>query len=509
MASCSGGPRPKRFASFNDDEFNDIVINKDAENTKKSTKQATTIFREYLSEKSLPVDFESLDKQTLAKILGKFYVEARKANGENYKTATLNAIRAGINRHLKSEYECTDLIDIIKDSEFVKANEAYKAAIVELKKIGKGDVKHHEIITDNDLQKLYDSAVFDQNSPSGLQDKVWFELMLFICRRGRENLRDLKKDHFVIETDENGRQYVTQAVDELTKKSREDSSSSRADAGRMYETGDAHCPVSSFRKYLSKLSPDSEFLFQTPKSSVPSSSSTEDSPWLKKSPMGKNTLGNMMARLSKSAGLSKIYTNHCLRATCIAILDREGFENRDICQISGHANESSLASYTGRVTDSRKQQMSDALLKAIRQKPKPETEPALERLDAIASTSTRSSTRPTMQSGPESGPEPQDLGQDVNFDLDFEMDWFDSQTSEVSVSNEEIVHNEQVTNVLEPETQSQTDNISTRLVTNRSTRTTNRSTTMSSTTTRNRRQTMMSPFVFQKCNVTINYFNSK
>ena len=157
--------------------------------------------------------------------------------------------------------------------------------------------------------------------------------------------------------------------------------------------------------------------------------------------------------------------------------------------------------------------MSDALLKAIRQKPKPETEPALERLDAIASTSTgsSSSTRPTMQSGPESGPEPQDLGQDVNFDLDFEMDWFDSQTSEVSVSKEEIVHNEQVTNVLEPETQSQsqTDNISTRLVTNRSTRTTNRSTTMSSTTTRNRRQTMMSPFVFQKCNVTINYFNSK
>ena len=341
------------------------------------------------------------------------------------------------------------------------------------------------------MQTLYHSAVFDLNSPTGLQDKVWFELMLFICRRGRENLRDIKKDHFLIEKDENGRQYVTQAVDELTKKCREDSSSSRADAGRMYETGDEDCPVASFRKYLSKLNPDSEFLFQTPKTSAPS---TEGNPWFKKCPMGKNKLGNMMVRISKDAGLSKIYTNHCLRATCISILDREGFENRDICQISGHANESSLASYTGRVTSSRKQQMSDALLKAIRQKQKPEAEPAL---DVVAITS---GSRPTLQ--PDAGP---DLGQEVNFDLDLEMDWSDSQVSEVSVSNEEIVHNEQVTNVTEPQTQ--TDNISTRLVTNRSTRTTNRS--RSTTTTRNTRQTMMSPFVFKNCNVTINYINSK
>ena len=481
----------KRFASFDDEEFNDLITSKDAENTKKSTKQAVGVFREYLREKSLPGDFETLDKQTLAKILGKFYVEARKTNGDYYKTATLNAIRAGLNRHLKSEYQ--DLIDIIKDSEFVKANEAFKAATVELKKIGKGDVKHHEIITDNDLQKLYESAVFDQNLPSGLQDKVWFELMLFICRRGRENLRELKKDHFVIERDENGRQYVTQAVDELTKKSREDCTASRADAGRMYETGNQNCPVSSFQKYLSKLNPDCEFLFQTPKPSAPT---TEGSPWFKKCPIGKNTLGTAMVRLSKSAGLSKIYTNHCLRATCISILDREGFENRDICQISGHANESSLASYTGRVTDSKKQQMSDALVRAIGigQKPTPESI-----LHDIAGPSTSRSS-----------PEPGDLGEEVNFDLDLEMDWFDSQVSEVSVSNEETVHNELVANVIEQESDSETrsDNSSIRvgLVTNRSRST--RTTTRSTTTTRKTSQTMTSPFVFNNCNVTINYFNS-
>ena len=125
--------------------------------------------------------------------------------------------------------------------------------------------------------------------------------MLYICRRGRENLRELKKDHFVVATDSDGRQYVTQAVDELTKKTREDNQSSRTDAGRMYETSTDQCPVRSFMKYKSKLNPECETLFQTPKSAIPSD---VDSPWYKKMPVGKHTLGNFMSLISKQAQLS-------------------------------------------------------------------------------------------------------------------------------------------------------------------------------------------------------------
>ena len=42
-----------------------------------------------------------------------------------------------------------------------------------------------------------------------------------------------------------------------------------------------------------------------------------------------------------------------------------GFSARDICQISGHANEGSLSSYTGKVSDERKQELSDAILHSI------------------------------------------------------------------------------------------------------------------------------------------------
>ena len=81
---------------------------------------------------------------------------------------------------------------------------------------------------------------------------------------GGGSLRELKKDHFVVATDSDGRQYVTQAVDKLTKTC-EDNQSSRTDAGRMYETSTDQCPVRSFMKYISKLDPKCETLFQTPK----------------------------------------------------------------------------------------------------------------------------------------------------------------------------------------------------------------------------------------------------
>ena len=106
-------------------------------------------------------------------------------------------------------------------------------------------------------------------------------------------MRELKKDHFIVQTDENGREFVVQNVDEMTKKTREDNLSTRTDGGRVYATNRFDCPVNSFKKYLSKLSQESDNLFQTPKTVAPS-----HGPWYKKTPLGRNTLGNMMVTIS-------------------------------------------------------------------------------------------------------------------------------------------------------------------------------------------------------------------
>lgn len=353
-------PAPKRFASLNEDEYDEIIKNKDSEATLRSTRKAVNVFRSYLSEKKLPQNFEALSKSELDSVLCKFYVEVRKVDGDYYKTASMNSLRAGICRYVKDNGKSG--VDIIKDTEFAQSTIAFKAALVKLKSIGKGDTVHHSDIDENDLSRLYSSGVLNDNNPYGLQHKVWFELMLYICRRGRENLRKLRKDHFSVATDSDGRKYVFQSRDEMTKKVREDNANSRVDGGRMYATGTVGCPVVSFEKYISKLNPTCDLLFQTPKAKTPQN---DEEPWYKNSPVGQTQLGKMMSIISKEAELSKIYTNHCLRSTCISILDSNGFANRDICSVSGHQNESSITSYVGRVSDNKKQSMSSAISTSI------------------------------------------------------------------------------------------------------------------------------------------------
>ena len=79
--------------------------------------------------------------------------------------------------------------------------------------------------------------------------------------------------------------------------------------------------------------------------------------------VGERSLGDKMKQISKQANLSKMYTNHSIRATAVTILDKSGqsgFEARHIMAVSGHKDESSLRSYC--TTDfSTKREMSASL----------------------------------------------------------------------------------------------------------------------------------------------------
>ena len=85
--------------------------------------------------------------------------------------------------------------------------------------------------------------------------------------------------------------------------------------------GNPACPVISFLKYISKLHPEREDLWQRPKDSF-----LEDDPiWYCNTPLGKNTLAQMMTTIiSRRGQLTNHYTNHCIRATAITILDEKG-----------------------------------------------------------------------------------------------------------------------------------------------------------------------------------------
>ena len=128
----------------------------------------------------------------------------------------------------------------------------------------------------------------------------------------------------------------------------------------MYETGGIKCPVMSYRLYLDKLHPESNFLWQRPRTMYSGSDT-----WFCNVPIGKNTLGGFMSKLSKKHNLSMIYTNHSIRATSVTVMDEADIEARHIMKVSGHKSESRIRSYARRICEPKLADISNILSEGL------------------------------------------------------------------------------------------------------------------------------------------------
>ena len=68
-----------------------------------------------------------------------------------------------------------------------------------------------------------------------------------------------------------------------------------------------------------------------------------------------------MSSISKELKLSQKYTNHCIRATAVSLLDESNFDARHIMRVSGHKSESSIRSYSRRLSEVKHKEISHAL----------------------------------------------------------------------------------------------------------------------------------------------------
>ena len=93
----------------------------------------------------------------------------------------------------------------------------YVGKVRKMRQDGLDKTKHKVAVTVADMRKLYDSGILCVDEPVALQRKVYVKVSLHFCLRGREGLRELKKDSFVVTCDENGQEYVTMAHNELEK----------------------------------------------------------------------------------------------------------------------------------------------------------------------------------------------------------------------------------------------------------------------------------------------------
>ena len=162
-------------SSYSDSEITRILENKDSKNTKRSTKNAILAFHASLKDvKNAEKDIKSLDKN-----LAKFFCKAKKKDGKKYKASALQTVRNGLRRHYLEQLG----VDIVNDKAFSYSAKVFKASVVDLRRQGLGTIQHRPAIAKADMTKLYsgDTFVFDIDTPNGLLNKVWFEILLYLC----------------------------------------------------------------------------------------------------------------------------------------------------------------------------------------------------------------------------------------------------------------------------------------------------------------------------------------
>jgi len=302
-----------RFATVSDEHIEQLLDKRLSTNTKRVIDHGVAIFSEYARARNTSLgDLQRLEPSELDKHLRRFYTEVRKKDGSPYTRSGLVSLRYGLQKHFHTM--CG--YDIVNDVAFCLSSEVFSAVIVDMKKNGKGVVQHKQQISIADFIKLYTSDVLSVSTPAGLQNKVFVDLVVYLCNPGRIYLRDMKKSDFHVRTDAAGRRYVSLSNRKLRKKHYSDVS---GPDGRMYSMpGNPRCPVASFEKYVAKLHRELGDFWQKP---MVKPVTLDQLWWYENSAVGQNTLSSKMKTLSVEARLSTVYTNHCLRDVCASDLE--------------------------------------------------------------------------------------------------------------------------------------------------------------------------------------------
>ena len=325
--------------------------------SKEQMKRYSNKFISFLSDKGFSTGLTNISPDELSQLLRYFYSELKTANKTLYSPATLVCIRAALHRYFTSELSLK--VNIMEDREFIGPNNVLKGMMKQFMEQG-GGTKQFEAIEENDLLKI--RVYFDRSSPTKLQEEVYFTIEYFLGTRGREWLRYLRKESICIKEDSKGKESIDVCnIHNIQKNVQPDLKKSKREnvkKARIYSTEDKNrCPVEAIKMLLSKLPPESEFLFYKANTHF-----QKTGVWYNlKQPLGVNTVSKFMSRISANAQLSKTYTPHCIRPTVVTTMWNSGFSVQDIQNVTGHKKEDSVKRYLKRVGDGKKEEYSRVL----------------------------------------------------------------------------------------------------------------------------------------------------
>ncbi|CAH3037292.1 unnamed protein product, partial [Porites lobata] len=277
-----------RFIEADDELIELLKCESENKNTKRSTGYWKGIFEKWAKTRGKEEQLESYDIPELNEALSQFYAELRKENGQDYEPDSLKVMQAALDRHLRS--------------------------------------------------KNYPKSIVGIQS-SCLRGKCWKEGEKAARTRDGKTTQQSKKP-------DEGRRGDTMAK----RPTRQGGLrvKPRLATPKMFNTGEKRCPVALFKQYLEKRPEEM-------KKTGPFYLAVIDKPqtsavWYKKTPMGKNTINNIMKTMKEDSPLKDVcpekkLTNHSVRKTVVKKLKSSGIPKCEIKNITGHNSEQGLDDY--------------------------------------------------------------------------------------------------------------------------------------------------------------------
>lgn len=324
----------------NIEELRSLAHNK---NTSRSTKQWMNVFKSWCSARRIQnVNIETMAPEKLDKLLERFYAEVKKQDGGDYEPESLKIMQCAIERHLKEHgYK----VSIVRGREFRKSQETLNAKAISLRQDGKGKRPNKaEPLEPEEETALWEKGQLGDFNARVLTNTNFKNLTEQLGLRGRQEHYDSYVEDFIVRQQEDGSKVIEFREGPTKTRSGGLRIKRRSTPQLMFSTnGGERDPVRLFELWLSKRpegmkdnGPLYLSIIARPKSS---------DVWYTKVRMGQNTIGNIMKSMASCLNTTKKLTNHSMRKTLVSKLKKAGQARNIICEITGHARESSLDDY--------------------------------------------------------------------------------------------------------------------------------------------------------------------
>lgn len=300
-------------------------------------------FMDFINERNYSLN-ENTSIPTLANILTDWAYNMKKKDGEDYKDFTVKTIWNVTSKLLMEKYQDDFNVKFnpFTDTEFKTAREAKNAKRKQLQTDPQKRKESALSLKYEEFKAMVQNC--DEETPDGLQKKLFFVLSYELAWRGGEGVKCLAsyfKEDINNAGEKTGRMEYNPIFDKTTQGGDKPCAPSKWLIKNKVNPD--LCPVRLLRKFFEKRNK-----INIPRLFLTVNPFWKLGKWYKNIPVGKNLITRWTSTEAKKSGLAtekvKI-TNHSLRATAVSKLAKQGVEENTLIKITGHSNPKSIKSY--------------------------------------------------------------------------------------------------------------------------------------------------------------------